>query len=123
MKMPKAIFCKRIYEAPQPDDGYRVLVDRTWPRGIRKEDLALDDWRKDLAPSTELRNWFGHDPQRWAGFYQRYHAELKEQEEAVQSLLRQCAGRPLTLLYAARDAEHNNAVALKAYLESRAKTG
>ncbi len=97
-------------------------MDRTWPRGIRKEDLALDDWRKDLAPSTELRKWFGHDPQRWAGFYQRYHTELREREEAIQSLLRQCAGRPLTLLYAARETEHKNAVALKAYVESRTKT-
>jgi|SRR5690606_9272068 uncharacterized protein YeaO (DUF488 family) len=118
MQTPRAIYCKRVYDPVEASDGYRVLVDRTWPRGIKKEDLALDDWRKELAPSTELRKWFGHDPQRWAGFYQRYHAELRENEEAIKALLEACDGRPLTLLYAARDTEHNNAVALKMYLEA-----
>ena len=117
MKTPRKISCKRVYDPVEKADGYRVLVDRAWPRGIKKEDLALDDWRKELAPSTELRKWFGHDPQRWAGFYQRYHAELRDCDEAVQALLKACDGQPLTLLYAARDTRHNNAVALKMYLE------
>jgi len=117
MKSPRKIHCKRVYDPTGKGDGYRVLVDRAWPRGIRKEDLALDAWRKDLAPSTELRKWFGHEPRRWAGFYQRYHAELRDNDEAVQSLLKACDGRVLTLLYSARDTEHNNAVALKMYLE------
>lgn len=117
MKTPEKIACKRVYDPTADSDGYRVLVDRTWPRGVKKEDLAPDAWRKDLAPSSELRKWFGHDPRLWAGFYQRYHAELRENEEAVQSLLRECDGRPLTLLYSASDTEHNNAVALKMYLE------
>lgn len=119
MKKPQAIYCKRVYDPIEAGDGYRVLVDRTWPRSFKKEELALDDWRKDLAPSTELRKWFGHDPQRWAGFYQRYHAELRDNDETINTLLKECDGRPLTLLYAARDTEHNNAVALKMYLEDR----
>ncbi len=111
------IQCKRVYDPVETNDGYRVLVDRAWPRGIKKQDLNMDDWCKDLAPSTELRKWFGHDPQRWAGFYQRYHAELREKDDAVRTLLEGCDGRPLTLLYSARDRDHNNAVALKMYLQ------
>lgn len=114
---PRKIVCKRVYAQPEADDGYRVLVDRTWPRGIKKEDLNFDSWRKDLAPSTELRKWFGHEPRRWAGFYQRYHAELKTSSEAVMSLLSECDGGKLTLLYSASDTERNNAVALKMYIE------
>lgn len=114
-----AIHCKRVYDPIEKNDGHRVLVDRSWPRGIKKEDLALDAWHKDLAPSTELRKWFGHDPQRWAAFYQRYHAELRDNDTAVEKLLREPGKRPLTLLYAARDTEHNNAVALKMFLEDQ----
>ena len=94
-----------------------MLVDGMWPRGIKKQALKLDEWRKELAPSAELRKWFGHDPRRWAAFYQKFHAELRERRDALNALLRNCDGRPLTLLYAARDTEHNNAVALKMFLD------
>lgn len=118
-KAPADIRCKRVYQDPAPNDGYRVLVDRFWPRGIKKEALAVEEWCKALSPSSELRKWFSHDPQRWAGFYQRYHAELKDQQDELASLLERCDGRVLTLVYGARDTEHNNAVALKMYLEGR----
>lgn len=116
--LPETIFCKRAYDAPADDDGYRVLVDRIWPRGVSKDALQLDDWQKALAPSPELRRWFGHDPQRWAGFYQKFHKELEQNADAVDTLLKACHGRPLTLVYAAKDKQHNNAVALKRYLET-----
>tara|TARA_R110002050_G_scaffold107308_2_gene217693 strand:- start:65 stop:451 length:387 start_codon:yes stop_codon:yes gene_type:complete len=117
MTSSPTVRCKRVYDPIEEDDGYRVLVDRIWPRGIKRENLVLDAWHKELAPSTELRKWFGHDPQRWAAFYQRYHAELRQNREAVKALLEEARFRPLTLLYCARDRLHNNAVALKRYLE------
>lgn len=117
MKKPSHIVCKRAYDPVEEQDGHRVLVDHIWPRGIRKEDLAADEWRKDLAPSNELRKWFGHEPQRWAAFYQKYHKELDARADQVTALLESAAGGTLTLLYAARDREHNNAVALKMYLQ------
>ncbi len=119
MKQPHRIQCKRVYDDAEQSDGYRVLVDRVWPRGIKKEALKADDWRKDLAPSSELRQWFGHEPRRWAAFYQKFHAELGHQREAVDAMLQDCNGRTLTLLYAAKDEQHNNAVALKMYLERK----
>src|ERR1700709_1021628 len=93
------ISIKRAYEAPVPDDGYRVLVDRVWPRGRSKETLMLAQWARDIAPSAELRQWFGHDPQRWDVFQQRYRAELEDkvQQERLHSLLTDAAGQPLTL--------------------------
>ncbi|WP_193162811.1 DUF488 domain-containing protein [Microbulbifer hainanensis] len=117
MSKPKSIHCKRAYEPPQRSDGYRVLVDRLWPRGASRESLQLDDWRKELAPSDELRQWFNHDPRLWAAFYQRYHKELRDKPDEIQSLLKACNGHSLTLVYAARDPDHNNAVALKMFLE------
>lgn len=124
---PQHIRCKRAYEAPADDDGYRVLVDRIWPRGVSRDALALDDWQKALAPSTELRRWFGHEPQRWAGFYQKYYRELEHSEAATAALddmLSACDGRTLTLVFAARDTAHNNAVALKYYIQIlRSNTG
>lgn len=119
MTQPQRIQCKRVYDDAEKSDGYRVLVDRVWPRGIKKEDLQADEWRKELSPSSELRKWFNHDPQRWAAFYQKFHAELDQQGEAVESVLQGANGGTLTLLYAAKDTEHNNAVALKMYLEKR----
>ena len=107
---------KRAREPATRADGYRVLVERLWPRGVRKAELPLDAWLKEVAPSTELRRWFGHDPARWAEFRRRYWAELKQQPDAL-ALLREKARRgTVTLLYAARDPEHNNAVALKGML-------
>jgi uncharacterized protein YeaO (DUF488 family) len=107
---------KRIYDPAEPDDGFRVLVDRIWPRGVRKDEAGIDLWLKDVAPSTELRRWFGHDPGRWAGFRRRYRAELKKQPEALALLRDKAAAGHLTLLYAARNPDRNNAVALKGVL-------
>jgi len=108
---------KRIYEEPSEDDGGRVLVDRLWPRGISKEKASLDRWEKDLAPSDDLRRWFGHDPAKWEEFLRRYRAELEGKEEALARLRREANEGTVTLLYAAKDEEHNNAVALKRYIE------
>lgn len=108
---------KRIHDPAARDDGYRVLVDRVWPRGLRKADAAIDAWMKEIAPSTELRKWFGHDPARWDEFRRRYHAELDALPERVAELRDRASKGAVTLCYAARDREHNNAVALKQYLE------
>ena len=104
---------KRIYEPPARSDGFRVLVDRVWPRGITKEAAALDLWMKDLAPSTQLRKWFNHDPARWDDFRKRYRAELQEHTAELDELKAHAAKRRLTLLFGARDTEHNQAVVLK----------
>ena len=104
---------KRIYEPAELGDGFRVLVDRIWPRGVRKDEAAVDLWLKDVAPSTALRRWFGHDPGRWAEFRRRYRAELQERPDALALLRDKAAAGAVTLGYAARDPEHNNAVALK----------
>ncbi|MCK9306511.1 MAG: DUF488 domain-containing protein [Methanoculleus sp.] len=110
---------KRIYEEPSADDGTRVLIDRLWPRGISKEKGNLDRWEKDLAPSNELRKWFGHDPAKWEEFLQRYRAELVGKEEELDRLRQEANDATVTLLYAAKDEERNNAVALKRYIEER----
>lgn len=110
---------KRVYEAPADDDGVRVLVDRLWPRGLSKTAARLDLWLKDVAPSNELRHWFGHDPARWAEFQRRYREELKQQPEALEQLATLAARGRLTLLFAARDEAHNNAVVLRALLQRR----
>jgi uncharacterized protein YeaO (DUF488 family) len=108
---------KRTYDPPESDDGVRFLVDRLWPRGVKKEDLQLDAWLKDVAPSDNLRRWFGHDPAKWEEFQHRYFAELDGKAQALQPI-RDAAGQgDVTLLYSARDVEHNNAVALRVYLE------
>ncbi|MGP4844155.1 DUF488 domain-containing protein [Marinobacter sp. 1Y8] len=111
------IECKRAYDDIAKADGYRVLVDRIWPRGIKKEALDLNDWIKDLAPSTELRKWFGHDPERWETFCKRYRSELEDHNETLQALLKNAGKQKITLIYGAKDREHNNAVVLKAVLE------
>ncbi len=110
---------KRIYEPPAPGDGQRVLVDRIWPRGVSKQDAALTLWLKDVAPSDELRKWFGHEPGRWSEFQQRYRVELDGNEEAVARLRALLREAKVTLLYGAHDEEHNNAVALAGYLRER----
>lgn len=109
---------KRVYEASGAEDGYRVLVDRVWPRGVSKAKAAVDEWRKELAPSRELRQWFGHDPRRWDGFRRRYFAELDDVDaDTLDRLRRRARDQGLTLVFAARDTEHNNAVALRDFLE------
>ena len=112
---------KRVYEQASAADGRRFLVERLWPRGIRKEALPLETWLKDAAPSDELRRWFGHDPAKWSEFRRRYFAELKDQPQATQFLLEAARRGPVSLLYSAHDSEHNNAVALRDYLLARLK--
>jgi uncharacterized protein YeaO (DUF488 family) len=103
---------KRIYDAAEPGDGYRVLIDHIWPRGVSRERARLDEWARELAPSDELRKWFDHVPERFAEFRSRYRDELAAHSEHVEELRRRASGGPLTVLYAARDKEHNNAVVL-----------
>jgi len=112
-----AVFLKRAYEPPAPQDGRRFLVERLWPRGVRKAGLRLDGWLKDVAPSPALRQWFGHDPKKWVEFKRRYFGELRSKEEALAPL--RDPGGPITLVYGARDTEHNAAVALREYLARR----
>ncbi|CAH1905806.1 conserved hypothetical protein [Candidatus Nitrotoga sp. HW29] len=109
------IVIKRAYENAMPEDGYRVLVDRIWPRGRSKVMLKLDQWARDLAPSADLRKWFGHDPKRWEDFQQRYRSELdtEEKREQMRSLLSETDGRIITLIYGAKDQEHNQAIVLR----------
>ncbi len=114
------IAIKRAYEPPTADDGCRVLVDRLWPRGISKDRAAIDHWFKELAPSTALRHWFGHDPDKWDEFQRRYHAELKTHKSAVEPLRQLLeTEHTITLLFGARDETHNNAVVLAEYLRAR----
>ena len=113
------ILLKRAYDPAGGRDGYRVLVDRLWPRGVRKTDLQLDEWLKDVAPSPELRRWFGHDPARWREFAARYRRELREHPaaNALAELVRVASVRTVTLVYGARDETHNGAVVLRAEIE------
>ena len=114
---------KRAYEKPARDDGERILVERLWPRGLTKLEAKIDLWLKDVAPSTELRRWFGHDPAKWEEFQRRYRVELGGKPEAWQPLLDAAESDDVTLLFSAHDLEHNNAVALKAYLDKQLKRG
>jgi uncharacterized protein YeaO (DUF488 family) len=119
--MPKAapdIQVKRVYDPPNRNDGARVLVDRLWPRGARRETVELTVWLKDIAPSPELRRWFGHDPARFAEFSRRYRSELSANKDAVGRLEDLMKSGPVTLLYAAHDPEHNNARVLADYLKA-----
>jgi uncharacterized protein YeaO (DUF488 family) len=110
---------KRVYDPHEPDDGPRFLVDRLWPRGMKKENLAMAGWLKDAAPSDALRHWFGHDPARWEEFCRRYGAELEANAGAWRMLLTMAQKQDITLLYSAHDLEHNNAAALRSFLEKR----
>ena len=112
---------KRAYDKPASSDGPRFLVDHLWPRGLKKSGLRLQDWVKEVAPSTELRKWFAHDPAKWKEFQRRYFSELNKKPEAWQPLSQAAHDGDVTLVFAARDLEHNNAVALKNYLEGRAR--
>ncbi len=118
----KTIQIKRVYEAPAADDGTRVLVDRLWPRGLRKEEVPLALWLKDIAPTPALRTWFGHDPERWEAFRERYRAELDQHPDTVAQLRALAREGRLTLLYAARDEVHNHAVVLAEYLNRKSKS-
>ena len=121
MPDPVNIRLRRAYDPPSESDGYRVLVDRVWPRGVARDALRPDDWLKEVAPSTELRKWFGHDPDKWPAFKDRYFLELDQRSEVIERLLVKCRGGALTLVFGAKDTRYNNAVALKEYLEHRTK--
>jgi uncharacterized protein YeaO (DUF488 family) len=114
-----AIRLARVHDPRAEGTGRRFLVERLWPRGVRRDDLPLDGWPKDVAPSTELRRWFGHDPQRWTEFRRRYLAELEASPEAVRPLLDAARAGDVTLLYSARDREHNSALVLRDHLLAR----
>lgn len=113
---------KRIYDAPSQNDGYRVLVDRLWPRGINKEKAGIDIWLKDTAPSDGLRKWFNHDPQKWGNFKKKYFAELEHKHVILGTIIEKLE-EGVTLLYSAKDRQHNNAVALKEYFEKKTGAG
>ena len=112
---------KRVYEGAKTSDGVRFLVDRLWPRGIKKEKLKLKAWLKDVAPSPELRKWFAHDPEKWTEFKKRYQAELKANPDTWAPILEAAKDGNVTLLYSARDTEHNSALVLKEFLEKKIK--
>jgi uncharacterized protein YeaO (DUF488 family) len=112
---------KRVYERPSSKDGLRILVDRLWPRGLTKERAAVTLWLKDVAPSTELRKWFGHDPAKWRKFEERYRKELRTKGDAFRLLQQKCKEQTVTLVYAARDEEHNEALVLKDMLEGHSR--
>jgi uncharacterized protein YeaO (DUF488 family) len=110
---------KRVYEEPSDEDGTRILVDRLWPRGLTKEKAKVDLWLKDVAPSTELRKWFAHDPAKWTEFQTRYREELKKNKEPLSLLEQEAAKGTATLVYGARDEQHNEAVVLQKLLKPR----
>lgn len=110
---------KRAYEEAAPEDGIRFLVERLWPRGVQKDALRIDSWLKDVAPSTELRRWFGHDPEKWGAFQTRYFHELDRNPEALEPIRKAMRQGRVTLVYSTHDTEHNNAVALKKYLAGK----
>jgi uncharacterized protein YeaO (DUF488 family) len=110
--MPIEVHAKRVYDEPGPGDGYRVLIDHVWPRGVSKERADLDEWARELAPSGDLRKWFDHVPDRFGEFRTRYRDELAAHSEQVDELRRRARNGPVTIVYAARDTEHNNAVVL-----------
>jgi uncharacterized protein YeaO (DUF488 family) len=112
-KAGSAVRIKRAYEPPSPQDGIRVLVDRLWPRGVKKTDAGISQWMKEIAPSNELRKWFGHDPERWQEFRRRYNVELTGKRELMSQLRDLARKGPLTLVYSAHDEAHNQAVVLR----------
>lgn len=119
MNAHPAVQLKRAYEPPSGDDGLRVLVDRLWPRGLKKDAAKIDVWLKDIAPTPALRTWFGHDPAKWNAFSRRYAAELRERPDAVAHLRHLAAEGPTTLVYAAKDSAHTHALVLLRLLESK----
>lgn len=109
---------KRIYDDPSKDDGYRILIDRIWPRGVSKEDAKLDDWNKDIAPSDKLRKWFDHDPAKFDEFTKKYHKELDNKKEELTEIQKKAKEQTITLLYGAKDREHNQAIVLQNVLKN-----
>jgi uncharacterized protein YeaO (DUF488 family) len=112
----KTIKIKRIYEPPAKEDGFRILVDRLWPRGLTKEKAKVDLWLKELAPSDQLRKWYGHDPKKWTEFRKKYFNELKDKDEPIQLIVRKVKEGTITFLYSSKEEKINNAVALKEYI-------
>lgn len=112
---------KRAYDKPSANDGYRILVDRIWPRGVSKEGAKIDEWTKEIAPSNKLRKWFGHDPDKWEEFKKRYFNELKDNEAMLEGICHKVENQDITLVYSAKDRDFNNAVALKEAIEKRLK--
>jgi uncharacterized protein YeaO (DUF488 family) len=110
---------KRAYEEPSQEDGTRILVERLWPRGVSKQKAAIDQWFQEIAPSTGLRRWYGHDPARWDEFRKRYRAELDQKGDLIDDLKATLEQGPVTFVFAAKDREHSSAFVLKEYLESR----
>lgn len=110
---------KRAYDEPEESDGYRILVDRIWPRGVSKEELQLDEWMKEVAPSDELRKWFDHDPEKFDEFRKRYYQELDSNSESVSQLATMARDQDITLIYGAKDREYNQAIVLKEYLKKK----
>ena len=115
----RMIKIKRIYDAPTPDDGVRILVDRLWPRGVSKEKAKVDLWLKEIAPSNELRKWYAHDPKKWAEFRKRYFDDLGTKRELVNQIVQKMKEGDVTLLYSSKEEKINNAVALKEYIEKK----
>lgn len=109
---------KRIYDTPDKNDGFRILVDRLWPRGLKKEKAKVDQWLKEIAPSDELRKWFAHDPEKWEAFKRRYFEELGNKRELIEWIIKRGREGPVTLLYGAEEENFNNAIALKEYIEA-----
>ena len=112
---------KRVYEPSSHDDGKRILIDRLWPRGLKKEDARIDEWLKEVAPSSELRKWFDHDPDKWAEFKKRFFTELHGKQDMVEGIIRADRKGTVTLLFGSKEERFNNAVALQEYIEYRVK--
>ena len=119
LELAMNIKIKRVYEQPAQDDGVRILVDRLWPRGLTKEKASVDLWLKEIAPSTELRKWFGHDPEKWKSFRGRYVSEIRHNDDLLKVLKQKASEGTITLLYGTRDEKHNEALVLKQFLERR----
>ena len=115
------IVLKRIYDEIEPDDGKRILVDRLWPRGVKKDAAKIDDWIKEIAPSDDLRKWYGHNPAKWNQFKEKYWKELENQQEPLSKLAKDCREGKVALLYSTKKRQYNNAAALKEYLETKLK--
>ena len=120
--MSDRVWIRRAYDEPTNNDGYRVLVDRVWPRGVSKEDAQLAEWCKQIAPSTELRRWFGHDPERWDEFRSRYRGELEDRDDLVDALVERTTDGRVTLVFGAKDTDHNQAVVLAELIDERRRS-